>query len=89
MATIASSISESVPILSGGRWTEIKGSRSGDVFNPSTGEVIGRVPFCTAEQTGGVVEAAAAALLEWSQTPVVERARLMFRLIELLVYIFV
>jgi malonate-semialdehyde dehydrogenase (acetylating) / methylmalonate-semialdehyde dehydrogenase len=79
MATIASSIAQSVPILSGGSWTEVNAPRSGDVFNPSTGEVIGRVPFCTEEQTGKVVEAAAAALSGWSQTPVVERARLMFR----------
>jgi malonate-semialdehyde dehydrogenase (acetylating)/methylmalonate-semialdehyde dehydrogenase len=49
------------------------------VYNPSTGQVIGRVPFCSAEQTNGVVEAAAAALSAWSDTPVVERARLMFR----------
>ena len=37
------------------------------------------MPFATAEQTGQVVEAAAAALPAWSETPVVERARLMFR----------
>ena len=41
--------------------------------------MIGRVPFATAEQTGEVVEAAAAALPAWTETPVVERARLMFR----------
>jgi malonate-semialdehyde dehydrogenase (acetylating) / methylmalonate-semialdehyde dehydrogenase len=51
----------------------------GDVFNPSTGQVIARVPFCDAKQTGEVVEAAAAAIPVWSETPVVERARLMFR----------
>jgi malonate-semialdehyde dehydrogenase (acetylating)/methylmalonate-semialdehyde dehydrogenase len=37
------------------------------------------VPFATAQQTGEVVEAAAAALPAWNATPVVERARLMFR----------
>ena len=66
-------------IFRGGKWTDLRAKRSGDVFNPSTGQVIARVPFATAEQTGDVVEAAAAALPAWSETPVVERARLMFR----------
>jgi malonate-semialdehyde dehydrogenase (acetylating)/methylmalonate-semialdehyde dehydrogenase len=79
MATITASATNSVPVLFGGKWTEVKSKRSGDVYNPSTGQVIARVPFATAEQTGQVVEAAAAALPEWSETPVVERARLMFR----------
>jgi malonate-semialdehyde dehydrogenase (acetylating)/methylmalonate-semialdehyde dehydrogenase len=57
---------------------------SGDVFNPSTGDVIARVPFCTAEETAEVTAAAAAALSTWSGTPVIERARLMFRYRELL-----
>ncbi len=79
MATTVAPAVETVPILSGGKWTELKAKRSGDIFNPSTGEVIAGVPFCSAEQTGEVVEAAAAALPAWSETPVVERARLMFR----------
>ncbi|MEX2308898.1 MAG: CoA-acylating methylmalonate-semialdehyde dehydrogenase [Pirellulales bacterium] len=79
MATITSSSVETVPILSGGKWSELKTKRAGDVYNPSTGQVIARVPLCPAEQTSQVVEAAAAALPAWSETPVVERARLMFR----------
>jgi malonate-semialdehyde dehydrogenase (acetylating)/methylmalonate-semialdehyde dehydrogenase len=79
MATAIKIKPDSVPILCGGKWAELKASRSGDVFNPSTGQVIGRVPFCSAEQTNEVVEAAAAALPGWSETPVVERARLMFK----------
>jgi malonate-semialdehyde dehydrogenase (acetylating) / methylmalonate-semialdehyde dehydrogenase len=79
MATTAAPSVESVPILSNGKWTELRGKRSGEVYNPSSGKVIGRVPFATAEQTAEVVEAAAAALPAWSETPVVERARLMFR----------
>jgi malonate-semialdehyde dehydrogenase (acetylating)/methylmalonate-semialdehyde dehydrogenase len=68
-----------VPQLCGGKWTDLKNERSGQVFNPSTGQVIGIVPFANAKQTGEVVEAAAAALQAWAETPVVERARLMFR----------
>ena len=79
MTTITSSSTQIVPIFSSGNWTQVKSKRSGDVYNPSTGQVIARVPFATAEQTGEVVAAAAAALPAWRETPVVERARLMFR----------
>src|SRR5690348_5427057 len=79
MATTTAPSIEAVPMLSNGKWTELKAKRSGDVYNPSTGKVIGRVGYATAEETGRVVEAAAAALPAWSATPVVERARLMFR----------
>jgi malonate-semialdehyde dehydrogenase (acetylating)/methylmalonate-semialdehyde dehydrogenase len=78
-ATTTASAVETVPILSGGKWIELKSKRAGDVFNPSTGRVIARVPFASAAETGKVVEAAAAALSAWAETPVVERARVMFR----------
>jgi len=75
---------DTLPILLGGKWIDVRSQRSGDVFNPSTGQVIARVPFCDAKQTGEVVEAAAAAWPAWAQTPVVERARVMFRFRELM-----
>jgi malonate-semialdehyde dehydrogenase (acetylating)/methylmalonate-semialdehyde dehydrogenase len=78
MATAASS-ADAVPVFYGGKWSDVSADRSGEVFNPSTGKVIGRVPYCSVEQTNAVVEAAAAALPAWAETPVVERARLMFR----------
>jgi malonate-semialdehyde dehydrogenase (acetylating)/methylmalonate-semialdehyde dehydrogenase len=84
MATAFQSKVDTLPILRGGKWIEPKSSRFGDVFNPSTGQVIARVPLCDAQQTGEVVEAAAAALPAWADTPVVERARVMFRFRELL-----
>jgi malonate-semialdehyde dehydrogenase (acetylating)/methylmalonate-semialdehyde dehydrogenase len=70
---------ESVPILVGGNWKTLESARHGDVFNPSTGQVIARVPFASVDEAAKVVEAAAAALPAWSETPVVERARVMFR----------
>jgi malonate-semialdehyde dehydrogenase (acetylating)/methylmalonate-semialdehyde dehydrogenase len=78
MASTVSTI-DGIPVYSGGRWKEVSTGRGGDVFNPSTGQVIGRVPFCSIEQTNDVVEAAADAQPAWGETPVVERARLMFR----------
>jgi malonate-semialdehyde dehydrogenase (acetylating)/methylmalonate-semialdehyde dehydrogenase len=79
MVKTAAPATEVVPILSAGKWRAPKSERTADVFNPSTGKVIARVPLCSAEETADVVEAAAAALPAWSETPVVERARVMFR----------
>lgn len=52
--------------------------RYADVYNPSTGGVIARVPQCGEQDVDAAVKAANDALLAWSQTPVVERARIMF-----------
>jgi malonate-semialdehyde dehydrogenase (acetylating)/methylmalonate-semialdehyde dehydrogenase len=73
-----------VKLLAGGEWRSSSASRWGEVYNPSTGRVIARVPLCPAEEVDLVVQAAAAALPRWAETPVVERARVMFRFRELL-----
>jgi malonate-semialdehyde dehydrogenase (acetylating)/methylmalonate-semialdehyde dehydrogenase len=49
------------------------------VYNPSTGEVIAECPTGGAAEVAAAVEAAAAAFPAWRDTPVVERARVMFR----------
>lgn len=77
--------SDLVPVLRGGKWATLRSDRFEEVVNPSTGQVIARIPLCPAKQTAEVVEAAAQALPDWSNTPVVDRARTMFRLRELLV----
>jgi malonate-semialdehyde dehydrogenase (acetylating)/methylmalonate-semialdehyde dehydrogenase len=68
-----------VPMLIGGRFEPSASGRSGDVFNPSTGCVQARVPFCTADEVDRAVRAASEAGSIWSETPVVERTRVMFR----------
>lgn len=75
---------ETVPWLHSGEWLTGPATRFDDVFNPSTGQVIARVPLCSAEETGKVIESAHTALPDWSATPVVERARFMFRFRELM-----
>src|SRR5439155_11786953 len=72
-------ILEPVRVFVGGRWEPAAASRWGDVFNPSSGKPIARVPLCNAEDVDRAVQAAAAALPAWAETPVVERARIMFR----------
>src|SRR5262245_51449365 len=70
---------QDVPLLIGGRFQKSKSSRTGKVFNPSTGQEIARAPLCPADEVDAAVQAAAKALPEWSETPAVDRARLMFR----------
>jgi malonate-semialdehyde dehydrogenase (acetylating)/methylmalonate-semialdehyde dehydrogenase len=68
-----------VKMLIGGHWETSRSSRSGPVFNPSNGSIIARVPFCPAQEVDRAVQAAATALPAWAETPVVDRARVMFR----------
>ena len=68
-----------VPLFIGGRFESSVSDRRGDVFNPSTGRVQARVPFCTSDDIDRAVRAAADALSAWSETPAVDRARVMFR----------
>ena len=59
----------------GGEWVEPAGDGSIEVVNPTTEEVIGRVPEGTVEDADRAVQAARAAFDAWSQTPAEERAR--------------
>jgi aldehyde dehydrogenase (NAD+) len=58
----------------GGEWVEPAGDGSIEVVNPTTEEVIGRIPEGTAEDADRAVRAARAAFDSWSQTPPEERA---------------
>jgi malonate-semialdehyde dehydrogenase (acetylating) / methylmalonate-semialdehyde dehydrogenase len=62
-----------------GRRVTPKGGRFGDVFNPATGEVSGRVPLASAAEVGEAVAAAKAAFPGWSKVTPMQRARVMFR----------
>jgi malonate-semialdehyde dehydrogenase (acetylating)/methylmalonate-semialdehyde dehydrogenase len=58
--------------------------RSGEVFNPATGQVTKRVPFCNEETIDKAVQAATAAFPAWRDTPPVRRARVMQEYLNLL-----
>ena len=60
----------------GGEWVEPAGDGSIEVVNPTTEEVIGRVPEGTPDDADRAARAARAAFDSWSQTPPDERARL-------------
>lgn len=63
--------------LVGGSWVAVSRPLL-PVFNPATGVVIDEVPLSSAEEAARAVAAAAGAFDEWSRTPVMQRAALMF-----------
>jgi malonate-semialdehyde dehydrogenase (acetylating)/methylmalonate-semialdehyde dehydrogenase len=56
-----------------------KTQRWGDVYDPCLGSVARQVPMSTAEDVAAAVSAAHAAFDDWSATPAVRRARILFR----------
>ena len=67
-----------------GRSIPGSGGRFGNVYNPATGEVNGRVAFAGKDEVEQAVSAAAAAFPAWAATPPLRRARILFRFKELL-----
>src|SRR5262249_17617139 len=64
--------------LIAGRWCQPHTSAL-PVYNPATGDVLDEVPLSGSVEVTQAVAAAAEAYAGWSQTPVMERTRLMFR----------
>jgi malonate-semialdehyde dehydrogenase (acetylating) / methylmalonate-semialdehyde dehydrogenase len=64
----------------GGRWVAATAGEQLDVTNPATGETLARVPLSNAADVDAAVTAARAALPEWRSRPVIERARWLFGL---------
>lgn len=68
-----------------GEWREsVSEAPCRDGYNPSTGEVIAKVPQCTVAELDEAVAAAKAAYPAWSQTPVRSRVQILFRMKALL-----
>ena len=75
---------ERIPYLQAGQWNTSASTRTATVFNPSSGKPLAHAPLCSSEETASVIVAAHEAFASWAETPVVERARLMFKYRELL-----
>lgn len=56
-----------------------------DAYDPSTGEVIAKVPCCTQREVEAAIQAAKAAYPAWSATPVVKRVQVLYKLRDLIV----
>src|SRR5262245_31203915 len=67
-----------------GKWVTSSASDALDVYNPATGEAIGRVPLSSAADVDAVVVSAERAFDGWRRTPVTERVAYLFKLKQLL-----
>ncbi len=70
---------ERVPALIGGRFQESGSDEVDPIYDPATGETIALLPYSTPEEIDRAVRAAAEAFPAWADTPVPDRAQVMFR----------
>ena len=74
---------DTVPVWIGGK-PVVPSGRMGDVYNPATGQVTKRVPYCDAAAIDAAVKAAAVAFPEWRDASILRRARVLQRFLVLL-----
>jgi malonate-semialdehyde dehydrogenase (acetylating)/methylmalonate-semialdehyde dehydrogenase len=70
---------ERVPALIGGRFQESRSDEVDPIYDPATGETIALLPYSTPEEIDRAVRAASEAFPAWADTPVPDRAQVMFR----------
>jgi malonate-semialdehyde dehydrogenase (acetylating)/methylmalonate-semialdehyde dehydrogenase len=68
----------------GGKWIPAQAKEYVDVHNPAVGSVIAKTPLSTRADLDAAVQAATKAFPAWRDTPVVQRARTMFKFVHLL-----
>ena len=73
-----------IPHFIGGRRVAGAGGREQAVYDPATGAATGRLPLATAAEVDAAVQAAHAAFPAWAATPPLRRARVLFKLREIL-----
>ena len=74
---------DTVPVWINGKPLATAG-RFGEVYNPATGQVAKKVVFADSSLVDAAVKAAAAAFPAWRDTPVLRRARVMQKFLQLL-----
>src|SRR5437588_4385563 len=63
----------------GGKFRESRADKTEPIPNPATGQIIASLPYSTRAEIDEAVAAAKKAFLGWSETPVPDRAQVMFR----------
>lgn len=71
-------------LLINGEFIDSTTSHWQDIVNPTTQEVLGQVPFATAEEVNTAIAAAQQAFASWRETPIQARMRIMLKLQELI-----
>ena len=80
MEMTTASMPSTQPNYINGQFTESASAEFGDVFNPATGERLGRVPLAGSVEVNAAVESAAAAFPQWRRTPPEDRIQPLFKL---------
>ena len=68
-----------------GEYVESKTEKYLDAYDPSTGEVVAKVPCCTKEEVEMAIAAAKVAFPGWSATPVIKRVQILYKVRDLLI----
>ncbi|GHT98089.1 methylmalonate semialdehyde dehydrogenase [acylating] 2 [Spirochaetia bacterium] len=74
-----------VKLFINGQYVASKTTKFTDAYNPSTGEIIAKVPCCTKEEVEAAIASAKAAFPKWSATPVLKRVQILYTLRDLLI----
>ena len=77
-------MAEKLKYFCNGQYVESKTDVYYDLYNPSTGEITGYAPCCTAEEVNEAIAAAKAAYPGWSSTPAIKRSQILFKVRELI-----
>lgn len=76
---------KTLPLFIDGKQVVSKTQKFSDAYDPSTGEVIAKVPCCVAEEVHAAVAAAKKAFPAWSATPVQKRTQILYKVRDLLI----
>jgi malonate-semialdehyde dehydrogenase (acetylating)/methylmalonate-semialdehyde dehydrogenase len=80
MAQTTMKKSSTLKLLVNGEWKDSKSGEMYPSFNPSTGEVIANVPYVSKEEVNEAVVAAQHAFPKWSNMPITERVKYLFKM---------
>ncbi len=78
-------MAEKLKYFCNGQYVESKTDVYYDLHNPSTGEITGYAPCCTADEVNEAIAAAKAAYPGWSSTPAIKRSQILFKVRELII----
>lgn len=73
-----------VPLFINGEWVNSKSTRTIEVTNPATQDVIAQVPCATSDEMTAAIESAKSTFKTWKEVPVPQRARVMMNYAHLL-----
>lgn len=75
---------EILKYYAGGAYRTSKTEQYSEVYNPSTGKVVAKVPCGTKEEVEEVIQIAKEAYKTWSKVPVVKRSKIMYQVRDLI-----